>query len=99
MLKKQEVLQFLRDNQEYFQTRFHVKKMGLFGSFVRGKQTEKSDIDILIELQDNTKNVYEVKELLRAYIAKKFDRNIDIARAKYLKSYIKKQILDETEYV
>jgi uncharacterized protein len=99
MLKKQEVLQFLRDNREYFETQFHVKEMGLFGSFVKGKQTQNSDIDILIELRNNTKNVYEIKEMMRTYISKKFHRNIDIARKKYLKSYIKKQILDEIEYV
>ncbi len=29
--------------------KYHVKTLGVFGSYVRGEQTKKSDIDILVE--------------------------------------------------
>ena len=30
---------------------FHVKKIGVFGSVVRNKQTRRSDVDILVNLK------------------------------------------------
>jgi len=32
--------------------RYHVKKAGIFGSVARGEETEESDIDILVEIDD-----------------------------------------------
>ncbi len=34
---------------------FGVKRIGLFGSYIRGKQNERSDIDILIEFEKGKK--------------------------------------------
>ena len=33
--------------------RFCITKMGLFGSFVRGEMSDDSDIDILVEIEDD----------------------------------------------
>ena len=31
------------------QAEYHITELGIFGSYVRGEQTESSDVDILIE--------------------------------------------------
>ncbi|MBE9592159.1 MAG: nucleotidyltransferase domain-containing protein, partial [Proteobacteria bacterium] len=72
---------------------------GLFGSFVHNEQKEDSDIDIIIELEDNTHGIYELKEELRVFFGEQFQRDVDIAREKYLKSYVKAQINNEAVYV
>ena len=72
--------------------------MGLFGSFVRGEQTHKSDIDILIELEKGTENIHELKKDLSRFLAHSFGRPVDIARGKYLKPYARDEILSNTVY-
>lgn len=37
-------------NIESLRREYHVRRFGVFGSFARGEATEKSDIDILVEL-------------------------------------------------
>ena len=97
--EKGDILNFIRQNRIYLKEVFHVKKIGLFGSFVHDEQTEDSDIDIVIELEDNTPGIYELKEELRMPFGEQFQRDVDIAREKYLKSYVKAQINNEAVYV
>ncbi len=99
MIRKEDILNFIRQNQNYLKEHFYIKKTGLFGSFVHDEQTEDSDIDIIIELEDNTPGIYELKEELRELIGRQFQRDVDIAREKYLKSYVKSQIINEVVYV
>lgn len=71
----------------------------MFGSFLSGNNTENSDIDILIELEEGTQNIYELKSHLRQFIRDNLNRDVDLAREKYLKPYIKGKILKEVYYV
>ncbi len=43
------VIKKLKDQQSYLSKEFDLKRIGLFGSYARGTQTEKSDIDIVAE--------------------------------------------------
>ena len=99
MIGKEDILLFVRQNRHYLKEHFHIKKIGLFGSFVHDEQTEDSDIDIIIELNDNTPGIYELKVELRDFFGEQFQRDVDIAREKYLKSYVKAQINNEAVYV
>ena len=99
MITKEDVLARILQNQNYLKEHFHIKRIGLFGSFVHDEQTEESDIDIIIELEDNTPGIYELKEELREFFGEHFQRDVDIAREKYLKSYVKAQINNEAVYV
>ena len=49
MKTRTEIARALRDALPLLASRFHVKRLGLFGSYVRGEQTETSDVDILVE--------------------------------------------------
>jgi len=97
-LDKQEILNFITENKDKLRHDFHITKIGLFGSFATGRQSLNSDIDIIIELENNIENIYELKQGLRKLIQNKFNRDVDIAREKYLKAYIKEQILKEVLY-
>lgn len=99
LLAKKDILKFLKQNQVFFREQFHIKKIGLFGSFIHDQQTEESDIDIIVELEENTPGIYELKQELRKFVCNRFNRDVDIAREKYLKSYVKQHILDEVVYV
>jgi len=93
-----EVLTFIKDNLTFIKAHFHVTKIGIFGSYARNEQTVLSDVDILIELEDGIDNVHTLKNNLREYLKNAFGRSVDLAREKYLKSYVKKSILKDVIY-
>lgn len=71
-----------------------VKKIGLFGSFVKGKQNKKSDVDILVEFEKVTfDNYFLLKELLAKLLKKKIDLVIE-GDLRHELNYVK----EEAEY-
>jgi predicted nucleotidyltransferase len=97
VLDKFTIVRTLQAESDRLKREFHIQKLGLFGSFSRNQQTEKSDIDFIIELEPGVDNIFETKQHLREYLTKLFSRNIDLAHYKYLKPYAKKEVLGEVE--
>ncbi len=99
MNNKKEILDFLQINHQHIVEKYHITKLGLFGSFARDEQTSNCDVDLLIEIEDGTKNIHDLKVSLNNYLSKTFNRNVDLIREKYLKPYAKELILKDTIYV
>ena len=57
-----------------------------------------SDIDLLVEFEDNTERLTDVKQALKSEIQRQFDRPVDICREKYMKPIFRKHILSEVLY-
>ena len=53
--------------------RFQVEKLWLYGSFVRDDTTPYSDVDLFVQMKDETK-----KEELKDYLFEKLKRPVDI---------------------
>jgi predicted nucleotidyltransferase len=51
MLSKQEVLRILRRELPYLRETFHVKRIGIFGSYAVGTPTLDSDVDLIVEFE------------------------------------------------
>jgi hypothetical protein len=70
-----------------------VSKAGIFGSYARGEEKKKSDIDILIEINKNISllDFIDLKLKLEEIIGKK----IDLVEYSAIKSRIKKSVLNE----
>ena len=49
-LTKEEILQALKKKLPYLRERYGVEEIAIYGSFAKGYQTTKSDIDILVKL-------------------------------------------------
>ncbi len=98
MLNESPILSFLKENKDFFQREFHISKLGLFGSYARGDADEESDIDILIDF-DGEVDIFETKLMIKDLIKSKFDKEVDICREKYLKPYVRDEILREVIYV
>lgn len=76
--------------------KYKVKKIGVFGSYARGEQTEASDIDILVDLQEPLGwDFIELKEFLEAEL----DHPIDLVTRNALKKQLKDKILSQTVFV
>lgn len=52
-LTKAQILKALKDNDDLLK-QYSVKRIGLFGSYARGKQTPASDIDFIVEFERPT---------------------------------------------
>ena len=99
MIEKQDILTYLTNNKEVFYKQFNISKIGIFGSFARNEQTEKSDIDIIIEMPRGTEDIFEKKLVLKEMLKEQFQREIDICRERSIKPLFKEMILKEAIYV
>ncbi len=53
-MTKEDILQTLKEHKKYIQENYEVDKIGLFGSYAKDMQTDKSDIDIYVEFKNKT---------------------------------------------
>lgn len=77
--------------------KYGVKKASLFGSVVREKQTESSDIDLLVELPE-TASLLELANL-KLDLEKVLKRKVDVLTFDSLHPLLKDKILHEQEAV
>lgn len=96
MTAKEEVLQRLRALKPELQSRYKVCEMGLFGSFVRGEQGERSDIDLLVDF-DDTADLFDLVRLGN-FLEEQLQRKVDISR-EALRSELREQVLKEVAMV
>jgi predicted nucleotidyltransferase len=73
--------------------RFKVETIDIFGSYARGDQTEKSDIDILVTYSEMVDLLLVAG--LRRYLRRKLHRKVDVISKEFLNKYIKEQVLEE----
>jgi predicted nucleotidyltransferase len=76
---------------------FGVKRYGLFGSFLRGNETEKSDVDLLVEFQPGRKS-FDSFMNLSYFLEELFGRKVDLVTPESLSPHIGPKILAEIEY-
>ena len=98
MLTKKEIIQYLKENKEFFKIKFDILKIGIFGSYARDEQTETSDIDIIIEMPLDTTEIFEKKQELKKVLKQTFHRNIDVCRERSIRPMFKKIILKDVIY-
>jgi len=96
---KSDILAFLSKEKPQLERQYRVAKIGLFGSYARGEETEESDIDIILEFLPHTENLFEIKLSLKELIKKEFGKNVGLCREKYLKPYYRNQIIESAIYV
>ena len=60
--RKSPLIKRLETAAPAIRTKFGVKRIGIFGSFARGEQTRKSDIDVLIDFLPGQRNVHQFHE-------------------------------------
>ena len=96
-MTKETILEFLKENKPLLKERYHVTKIGLFGSYARDEATNESDIDIAVEL--NSKNSFRSFFSLLYFLEEHFGKKIDLGIEHSLKPLAKKEILKEIIYV
>ena len=97
MQAKKEILKNILAEREHIKE-YGVKRLGLFGSFIRSEQKETSDVDILVEFEKGMKTFDNYMEL-KFFLEKLLGCKVDLVIADALKPQIKPHVMREIEYV
>lgn len=83
----------LRKHLPELRERYSVKSLGVFGSYVRGEQKKRSDLDVLVEFEQ-APTLLEFVHLKR-YLSELVGIPVDLVLKKTLKPNIGRYILAE----
>ena len=92
-------VQEIKRTLEELKGKYKVKKIGIFGSYVRGEQKGKSDLDILVEFEEDAKLSLLDVVGLEIELSDLLGIKVDLVEKKSLKPYIGQYILSEVIYV
>lgn len=76
---------------------FQVREIGVFGSIVRGDQTKDSDVDILVEFEEN-EDTFDNYMDLKFYLEDLFNQRVDLVIAGAIKTALRKSIAESIKY-
>ena len=97
MKKLKQIQNILASSKAELRKRYNVKEMGIFGSYARGEQKRKSDIDVLVDF-------YNVPDLIKFIeLERKLQRllgiKVDLVRKQAIREELKDSILRELKIV
>jgi hypothetical protein len=96
MSELKRIEKILKKNKEHLKNKFYVEKIGVFGSYSKGKETPGSDIDILVKFNGPIGwDFISLNDHLEQLLGNK----VDLVSIKALKSQLKDEILSEVVYV
>jgi predicted nucleotidyltransferase len=90
-LTEQKILGLLKGNGAHIKS-FGVKNLELFGSFAHGNDTEKSDLDLVVEFDKKTFDAYID---LKIFLERLFARPVDLELADAIKPRLRGPILED----
>jgi uncharacterized protein len=94
-MQREDIEKILSEHREILISEYHVSRIGLFGSYARNEQTEKSDVDILVDFSHPLGLKFVS---LKFYLESLFGKPVDLVSSKALKPYIKDNVLREVRY-
>ncbi|HDG97157.1 MAG TPA: nucleotidyltransferase [Desulfobacterales bacterium] len=99
MKEFEEILRILKEHKDELFNKYKVKEIGLFGSYRRGEDREKSDVDILVEFEPDAKiSLLDFIEI-EIYLSELLGKRVDLVEKSGLKPRIGKHILQEVIYL
>ena len=96
MKTREEIIKVLSKNKTELEKRFKVKKLALFGSYARGEQRDKSDVDILVDVDPSIGLEFVT---LAESIEKMLGMDVEVVSRKAIKPRALKLIEQELIYV
>ncbi len=89
------IIDFLISHKKEIEAKFSVSKIGLFGSYALNRQTEDSDVDILVSMPSDFDLYYDLKE----YLESRLHKTVDLGIEKNLRELVRRRIQGEVIYV
>ena len=97
MTQLDQIRRVLREQKPNLREKYGVEELGIFGSYLRGTQRKKSDLDLLVRFSGSV----SLLEFIRVenYLSELLGVKVDLVMKDSLKPRIGKKILDEVELV
>jgi len=92
-----EIKKIINEHRLILEERFKVKTIGIFGSYVRGEQKEKSDVDIIVEFKEPVSILHIVS--LENYLSDILGIKADVIPKRNIRKELENNILKETIFV
>ncbi len=83
----------LRELKPFVKARYKAKEISLFGSFVRGEQNAGSDIDVLVEFEEEA-DLFDLMGLT-LYLEETLQRKVDVVPKNALREELRESVLAE----
>jgi predicted nucleotidyltransferase len=96
MLSAADIETKLKEIKPVLTDKFYVSKIGYFGSFATGQQTENSDIDLVVEFSQPVGWAFFT---LEGFLEQSLGINVDLITKNGLKEHIKESILNQVKYI
>jgi predicted nucleotidyltransferase len=102
LLTREKVISIMKKELPYLKDKYGVERIVLYGSFAKGKQKKKSDIDILVDLRKTLGLEFvELADRLEEILGRKVDvatfdhfkRSFNNPRYKHIAEDIKKSMI------
>lgn len=92
-----EINKIIKEHKPELEKKFNVEEIGVFGSYVKGEQKKRSDLDILVEFRKPV-GLFEFMDL-EEYLQNLLGVKVDLVTRKALKPRIGEYILREVVYI
>lgn len=102
MANKLQIETIVKSLKEYIpeiKDQYKIQQLGIFGSYVRGEETENSDIDILVEFTSNLDFGLLTFCQLENKLSEKLGAKVDLVIKDNLKPRLRQNILNEVIYL
>jgi predicted nucleotidyltransferase len=87
----EEILKKLKAHRRAIKA-YGVRSLGLFGSYARGEQRRRSDLDFVVEFERKSFDAYMD---LKAYLEDLFERRVELVISDRIKPRLRETILRE----
>lgn len=95
-MEKENIFKKLNKVLPIIKNKYHIKNIGVFGSYLRGEAKKNSDLDILVEFEESIGLLKFIN--LENYLSDAMGVKVDLVSKKALKprigSYILKEVIN-----
>lgn len=96
-MSKSELINILTELNRETRTKYKSRIIGLFGSYARGEENEKSDIDLLIE-KEGAITILDLAAV-KIFLEEKLNTPVDIVTTSALREEIKPYVMSDLIYI
>jgi len=96
MLTSEEIMEKIEGNIENIK-KYGVRRIGLFGSYVKNEQKSESDIDILVRFERGKKTFDNYMDL-KFFLEDLFKHKVDLVVVEAIKPDLEQYILESVKY-
>ena len=93
----EEIRELIEQHRTELKRQFHVEKIGVFGSYARGDQKKRSDVDFLVSF-DKTINYLELAGL-KIYVEELTGLKSDVVPSHNLRPEFRENVYKEVIYI